>query len=525
MHADPSAERRRFLVALAAAVPLFAFFVWRFDFVNDDAYISFRYSRHLAEGYGLVFNAGESPPVEGYSNFLWVVWLALFETAGIDITIAARASSILCAFALIAVVTRFLQRRIELTTLELGAAAVGLACLPTLGLWSTGGLETMPFALAAFLSFERLALDPDRPRGWQAGIAGLACALLRADGVLWAGLMIATALLPAARQRSDALLRAGAAALSIIALGTAAHMLWRHGVYGEWVPNTARIKAGLSGLRLERGWNYAIAYLLAVPSCALTLAVAVLLRGNRAEELTWQALFAITGTFGYAIFVGGDFMPMGRFLVVSMPFFALLAAIAVRSLRAAQPAGIVFALACAALSVLPSFDVHPVPAGIRERFHFRWNDSRVVSEYQMWRGMRERAEHWALLGRALARETKPGESIVLGNIGAIGYFTELRILDVFGLTSRAVAMREAPLVRASPGHDKAVSPEFFFDERPDYWSAFLAPADAPHEFGLPGGLLESAAGERITIERRKLDPANGFPLGIELRLLRMRWNG
>src|SRR4051794_37248022 len=44
-------------------------------FTIDDAYISFRYAENLASGHGLVYNLGER--VEGYTNFLWVVLLAL----------------------------------------------------------------------------------------------------------------------------------------------------------------------------------------------------------------------------------------------------------------------------------------------------------------------------------------------------------------------------------------------------------------------------------------------------------------
>ena len=43
-------------------------------FLCDDAFISFRYTRNLLEGHGLVFNPGEY--VEGYTNFLWILELA-----------------------------------------------------------------------------------------------------------------------------------------------------------------------------------------------------------------------------------------------------------------------------------------------------------------------------------------------------------------------------------------------------------------------------------------------------------------
>ena len=46
----------------------------RYRFLSDDAFISFRYSRHWVEGLGLVWNPGEA--VEGYTNFLWVVIVA-----------------------------------------------------------------------------------------------------------------------------------------------------------------------------------------------------------------------------------------------------------------------------------------------------------------------------------------------------------------------------------------------------------------------------------------------------------------
>ncbi len=47
------------------------------EWLIDDAGISFVYSRNLAAGYGLVTQPGMAP-VEGYSNFLWVVVMAFF---------------------------------------------------------------------------------------------------------------------------------------------------------------------------------------------------------------------------------------------------------------------------------------------------------------------------------------------------------------------------------------------------------------------------------------------------------------
>jgi hypothetical protein len=50
--------------------------------VQDDAYVSFRYAKHLVEGHGLVYNIGER--VEGYTNFLWTLLAAIPLAAGFD---------------------------------------------------------------------------------------------------------------------------------------------------------------------------------------------------------------------------------------------------------------------------------------------------------------------------------------------------------------------------------------------------------------------------------------------------------
>src|SRR5262245_37549022 len=62
-----------------AAVPFLIYIAHALLFggwIVDDAGISFAYARNLAQGHGLVSQPG-LPPVEGYSNFLWVLLMAL----------------------------------------------------------------------------------------------------------------------------------------------------------------------------------------------------------------------------------------------------------------------------------------------------------------------------------------------------------------------------------------------------------------------------------------------------------------
>jgi len=64
-------NRLTLLTVLIAA----GWLAWTRRFVQDDAFISFRYARNWVNGHGLVFNPGER--VEGYTNFLWTLLCAL----------------------------------------------------------------------------------------------------------------------------------------------------------------------------------------------------------------------------------------------------------------------------------------------------------------------------------------------------------------------------------------------------------------------------------------------------------------
>ena len=70
--ATPLMDRQTLaLVAIRVGFIIHALF---FNFLNDDAFISFRYADNLVRNGELVFNPGER--VEGYTNFLWTMMMA-----------------------------------------------------------------------------------------------------------------------------------------------------------------------------------------------------------------------------------------------------------------------------------------------------------------------------------------------------------------------------------------------------------------------------------------------------------------
>ena len=68
----------------------------------DDAFISLRYSQRLLEGHGLTWTDG--PPVEGYSNLLWVLGCALLGALGVDLGDAPIVLGVASAIAILAAI-------------------------------------------------------------------------------------------------------------------------------------------------------------------------------------------------------------------------------------------------------------------------------------------------------------------------------------------------------------------------------------------------------------------------------------
>lgn len=509
-------------IGVAVALPVYLVLATRLAWTCDDAFISLRFARHLAEGRGLVFNAGEMPPVEGYSNLAWVLVAAAFERLGADVARAMNVVSLACGAGLLVLVTRAATRLFALDVVRACTVASFFAALSPVSIWATSGLETIAAALCVFAVFERLAAARNGPDAAGAALcAALAC-VVRVDGAAWA-LLAASCGAWVARERDPARAgRAFGAACAAIAVAALAQLGFRLAWHEDLVPNTARVKAGASLLRLERGAKYALAFALAVLPFALvpSWTVARLASASR-ERIVLASLAFVAATFAFAVWTGGDFLPMGRFFVVATPFLALLVAWNVARAPARLAAG--FAAIALATAPLAGLGVELAPERVRTALHFRWNDTRTPREIEMWRGASERAQEWRLLGRALAATTRPGESIVLGNIGAIGYECELFVHDLFGLVSPDVARRDTTLERRSAGHDKGVEPEFFFERRPTYLNAYLRRA-GPRETRIPATWTRLIAEGRVVEDVRALDPALGFPPGLEIVLLRFRWD-
>ncbi|HYX23309.1 MAG TPA: hypothetical protein VFC23_04085, partial [Thermoanaerobaculia bacterium] len=332
---------------------------------SDDAYISYRYSQHLASGQGLVFNPGER--VEGFSNLLYVLLLAPAAALVPADRLYAVSAGLNVLFALVTLIVlhRFARRR--LGPRAAGALALVIALCPPLWVWVASGLETplvLLLQIATWVLVERTVEEKEEGEsGGRTAVLGLCllcliaalCVLVRVDGFI-TPLLAAGFLVLRGRWRT-ALAVTGAAGATF-----AGTVLWRLSYYGWPLPNTYYAKvSGALPLRLEAGGLQVVSILLGtgmmVSLAALVVAGVQGLRGFSLRQrdllprLSFPVVFA-AGWLGYYVYVGGDFYS-DRFLLALFPMGAwVLLSLAAASGGRRAAAALVLLLAAAQLAPL-----------------------------------------------------------------------------------------------------------------------------------------------------------------------------
>jgi hypothetical protein len=433
---------------------------------SDDAFISFRYARHLAAGEGLVFNTGER--VEGYSNLGYVLLLAPLAAAsrGVGLLQAAIALNVACAAAAFVV----LHRRI-------GPFALLLPAAPITWAWVASGMETPLVLLLQVLAWrEVVALEAgEAPPRWRLPAWIVLLVLARADGFVGAGLVVVWL----AFRRRRAALPAAAALAATLALVVA----WRLAYYGAALPNTYHAKVSgppperVAAALVQLADLTVLAGLLPHLVALAAGAVLALVRRRGGFEPFFAACW-----LAFWLWVGGDVYGE-RFLLLLVP------------LAAAVVAGLPRPAAAAALVAL--LQLLPLAADRR----FRYDPS--SPHY----------DRWLALGDVLARPEHRGAVLATDAAGKMPYVSGLPTIDMLGLTDAHIARRPAAGFRV--GHNKS-DVDYVLGRRPDLVATWTTP-ELDLRWGLERARWE-AAGYRpryLAFARRR--PPPGEPTVVDLR--------
>jgi hypothetical protein len=390
------------LIVLSRAV--FAYFLPQ---VAEDAYITLRYARSLAQGHGLVFNPGQH--VMGFTSPLWTVWLSLGFLLHIDPIIWARLSSLTTDAVTLVVIARLLRE--SYSRVSAWCFAMFFALWPYFSAMTASAMESglmfMLIAVSALLISRKHAA---------ASVALAALAISRPEGFLVAAVLALRA------PRRHALLAAGFTALALLPFAL---------YFGTLIPQSVFAKShvyGTPGPWAGRVWWY---WMLPRPfvkearvveqghlvafSVLLTPAIflgARQLWKDRRSTIAQVVFGSLLVWAGYSLLGVAYFY---WYLMVPLLGFSILVAIgAPLMLRgAAVYASITVFLAGVFVDGLPVYV------------------ARSTVEVEGFGGVSD----------YMVDHAKPGDKALLEPIGMVGYVCPLTIVDEVGLVSPQVAKR------------------------------------------------------------------------------------
>ena len=438
------------------------------DWLIDDAGITFAYARSFAQGFGLTQQPG-MPPVEAYSNPLWLFLLAPFNLFGLfEPVLTSKALSIACvAWALWLVIS--LGRRVFGPSLWLFIApAFWIVLQPAFLIWTISGLENPLYILLIMLLFKACldALEAEH-LAWRDGLyAGLLCtglALTRPDGltfsVLWPGVVLWRLL----DKRGG--WRALGYFLSSYAVTLGAHFLFRRLYFGYFWPNTYYAKQGtdsrlvLEVLQLQTPALYKIQNVLRTASGEWIIYPSVILL------FFIVAIWAVRQEIG-PFARGRGFAVMLAFFAVSGSIFLLLPDDWMSDYRFATPAFVFFALVAARVLVTPLYALRREPLLLVPLFIALFVFMSVAA-YKPWNkrftdfknapmdpSFARVAENPGLRVEQLARFLKvKNASFLAPDLGGVLWVSSLRIHDLAGLCDQVTARH----------HDDPIFYSYVFD--------------------------------------------------------------
>jgi MFS family permease len=454
------------LIALSSIILFLLLASLFLNFTIDDAFITFRYAENLTQGQGPVFNPGER--VEGYTSFAWMLLMVAVLALGQDPVAASKALGLAGSLLTLAATYR-LARFVSWHPRSTGLIAVlGLATNASFALSAVMGMETPLYTLFLTLAVLCMFREAEGGSWWPSTTLFALAALTRPEGLAVFGLTWLYQVLFAKERWPQALAR-----LALFGAVVGGHLLWRWGYYGDLLPVTYYAKTGNLLSRLRAGLFYLVEFLIG-PGLFLAAAYLVALRqhSQRLRYLLWLC----GGYAAIVVWEGGDWMPGLRFWVPLLPFlYLILAEVLVtafhRLTTLASPRQKV--LAWVGFSSLGALYL-TLTVGY----------TAITWTYTSLRARGYEEAH-RTLAAWLRENAPPDANVALMDVGIIGYYSRLRIIDLTGLTEAHIAH--------APGafQEKVYDPAYVLDQRPEYVVLVSTDEDLEPDFAIDRRIYQS----------------------------------
>jgi hypothetical protein len=399
----------------------------RYWWLGDDAMISMRYARNLASGNGLVWNPGER--VEGYSNFLWTLYMSLVHLLPIPLS----------KISLVILVTNFFLSIITLPILQkivkllggnyiVSALVLGSFVLGKDGLaWASDGFETALLTFLTSLAVYQIIKDSksNKPHFFTYFLIAV-ISIVRADAFIISGLLYFLSLFLSENKKIVIAYSSISLIIPIIFL------MWRIAFYGDILPNTAYLKTMYWNSKYLSGISYVLKF---VRQYAIIIFV-VLIGWFLSKDRIYRLLVLLVLFYSFYIFyVGGDAFKYNRFFVPVIPILMILSMIVIQRLNLRMaPTLLVCTIGLISIPlIIPGYSA-PSYANVFSVAEADVGNIRI--------------------GLLIKNNTREESKIAGFWAGSSFYFSERYGIDMLGKSDKYIAHLPVTLEEAKVGHNK-----------------------------------------------------------------------
>jgi arabinofuranosyltransferase len=466
------------------------------NFIQDDAYITLRYVNNFVEGNGLIFNEGER--VEGYTNLLWVLILSLFAVISklfslqLDLANVSQALSVLFGFGTLLVSFFFTMKLIKKKNAEPSLfeniSIYSFPLIPTFLLmlsapmlyWGISGMETTLFTFLTLISLYRY-FDAKYENGPDIifVIVSVLNTLTRPEGLLVYMLIISWSIFnrfKSFKRRKNTFQKIFSIKvrkeLIFYFIPVAFYIGFRIIYYGYPLPNTFYAKTGFNMEHLLRGVyyvlgsfreNYTLGILLLLPLIGLR-------EPKMRSEISFFYFFVILYLIS-VILIGGDVLPIDRFILPIVPLIFSFAAVSIYQinivLKHSWKKFIYMVLVLIAVVFLGLMNYESRIKEINTKRSYEVGLVKKMKIYAEWIKKQHQSEVKSMIKKL------SDVKVALSTIGALSYFSDATIIDLVGLTDEYTAHNPKEV----PGIDedlpvlwkeKRYNVEYVLSRQPDY---------------------------------------------------------
>ncbi|MFC2103313.1 hypothetical protein ACFLSS_02675 [Bacteroidota bacterium] len=455
----------------------------------EDAFIGFRYAKNIVNGHGLVWNPGETP-VEGYTNFLWILICSAGMVAGLDIILYSQFIGIICGILILLYSYQYSRKILLLNNSTALLPPTMLAVSGPLAVWASSGMETGLFSLLVLTATYYTAKYWTSQKLSFIVISNAIClmsTLTRPEGLgIFLLLFVFQTAAVLLRHERTHILQTVLTAFLVYIVPFLIYFLWRINYYGEWLPLTFYAKTGGTFLQWVRGIKYVFFFLFhfIIPLFPIVI-LFIWLKYDGIKRMFFSAFnfykeksnnflvitllaYLIIGFTLYIIFVGGDYMAMYRFFVPVLPLIYILFASVYHKLKhdskpSAANKQLLFALIL--LSISGTF-IQSTPL---EKYLFK---KPAITHGQYTGVLTERwnSNRLTLIGKFFNDyKMNEDESLSTDVIGAVSFYSNMKIYGWHGLDDPVIAkMKVDDMGTGFPGHEKS-DLKYTLSKKPTYF--------------------------------------------------------